>query len=263
MEERDQHIEQIEAFLQGKLNKEESHKLTSLMESDPEFAKEVEAYRKIQEGFWAVKARDKRAKVASWSSELKDEKPIINLRRRNTSFRWLPLAASVVVVLGTVGGLKFVAEKNYSNEALMALYQPPNEGAVRGIDDGSEEDLQPYLSCSGAECEDNIPVLQKVESTHPQYPDAQFCLGHCLYQAQEYKEASHAFQQVLDDPKGFEELGNTRLSLVLSLIAGGEEKDPRVDELIKEGLTQGTPALRQRMEEIQRKLNHVLRSLAE
>ena len=264
MEEREKQIEQIEAFLLGKLSEEENQRLASLMKSDPEFAKEVEAYRKIQEGFWAQKAREKHAKVATWSEELEEQAPQVRPISKTTSFKWLPLAASIAVVLGTGGGLKFVAEKNYSNEALLTLYQAPNEGAVRGIQDpGSDLDLQPYLSCSGSDCEGNIPILQKVNPEHPQYPDAQFCLGHCLFQAQQYTKAAQAFQHVLDDPKDFEELGNTRLSLVLSLIAAGKEKDPRVDTLIEEGIAQGTPALRQRMEEIRGKITHVLRSLAE
>ena len=143
----------------------------------------------------------------------------------------------------------------------MAYYQAPNPGAVKGIGDEVSGNSESFLTCEGEDCEKNIPLLKQIAPSESTYPQAQFCLGHCAFDAKEYDLAITSFREVLSHPDEFEELGNTRLSLILSLIASGKESDPQVSKLIEEGIEEGTPALQTILEEIQIKLNHPLRKL--
>ncbi len=69
MNPRQVNIESIELYLKGAMTPEESQAFEARIQSDPELAEEVEAYRVIFSGFEGLAGDELRDKMSSWSAE--------------------------------------------------------------------------------------------------------------------------------------------------------------------------------------------------
>lgn len=174
----DSQVELIDWYLNGELHGPGLAAFEAHLERDEAFAREVNAYRQLREGFEAVAGEAFRGKIHAWE-EAQPARPALRVASRRPLLYRLAGAAAVLLVLGLA--LHWYAQANYAHPALVAsYYQAPRSETVMG--NGS----QPGLS----------EVAQSFEQAH------------ALFQEPDFPAAYQAFDALLNNMLPSAELDN-------------------------------------------------------
>lgn len=198
-----QKFDQIAAYLSGEMNETEAASFDKEVANNPSLAAAVDRHLLADDAIEVMIAENLRAEMKNWSTQKKEQKeasihPISQAkggRSIRRLFYGLAAAASVAILVGFFG-LQF-SNNNYSNAAL-------SEGAyhfdfsTNRSTNTAQNPLTPGLKAyEAANFTEAIQYFQNIAMTNPQYNEAQFYLGHSLYQNKAYDEAVNAFQKVI------------------------------------------------------------------
>ena len=164
-------LEHIKAYLEGNLSKSDLKDFKAQLASDSDLKSEVEAYRKIFNGFQYLKEEAFESNVKEWGTELRKKDIRLPIESKSAKirslYRRMAVAASTVLLLGL--GTTFWAGHNFSNDALVAKqYEAPISTRTLG---------EPG--------EGNLKEVQD-----------QFTAAHLLFQENKNQDALNAFQNL-------------------------------------------------------------------
>lgn len=163
-------LEQIQKFLLGQLEFKEKEAVEKRIEADESFAKEVEKYRFLLEGFRNREAQDMRIKMDSWEEEAATK--VI----RNSTYKWTyAIAASILILLAFQFLLPYFSSPPVDKRQLLA---------------DALEDFEPDLNVRGQDALDN-PLMNKV-----------LLKAFNSYSASNYQEAIPSFEKWLEQNQG-------------------------------------------------------------
>lgn len=191
-------IEQIQLFLQGRLNGEPLERFEEQLKQDKDLQKMVAEYDTIFKGFSQLRRAKLTKKVEEWGEdlpdlEIADKAPVV----RNMWWQRAAVAAVVVIALAGLGALLFKADhplddfkqENYISLALSlekSAVQAPAAIAFHLAEINFER--QAYPDC--------ITQLDQIQNTDSLYLKALYLKGHAFYQSQKYLKAIGVFKQL-------------------------------------------------------------------
>lgn len=124
-------LENIEQYLRGRMTETERLDFEREMAADAALREEVEAYRRVFDGFQAARSEQFADKLLQWDTD-SEQAPmtakVVSIRRY---LRPLAAAAALLLLVGI--GLRWYAVKHYSNQAIVAsMYVAPNLSGTMG-----------------------------------------------------------------------------------------------------------------------------------
>jgi len=194
----------IENYLDGRLNKAANQDFEQYMQQHPGFQQEVDFYKNLQQATVRVnKEKDFSALVQQVDQDLaqKDffEKKSTEVSTKPARSRriFLPLAiAASFLVLFWFGG-QYWASNNYSNEALVASYFQPFEAssANRGTDKISANQFYTGLDAfQQGDYPEAIEQFNAVPDTSKFFAQSRYHLGHSYLASGNFEKAITAFE---------------------------------------------------------------------
>jgi hypothetical protein len=123
-------LENIEQYLRGSMTATERLDFEREMAADATLREEVEAYRRIFDGFQAARSEQFSQKLLQWDAEPAQPSAakVVSIRR---FLRPLAAAAALLLMVGI--GLRWYAVRHYSNEAIVeSMYAAPNFSGLMG-----------------------------------------------------------------------------------------------------------------------------------
>lgn len=122
--------ELIQSYLNNRLNENEKAEFRHLLQTDPEFEKEVSFQQDLKVAFSKMKAEAMKEKLKSIEDDLRPA-------RRNAYTYWLA-AASILIIVGIAFSLIF--NNSGSSEKLYLAYFEPYENVVHPVTRGQENE---------------------------------------------------------------------------------------------------------------------------
>ena len=195
-----QDFDRIEAYLNGEMSETEAQAFDKEITQNTALAAAIDRHLVANDAIELMIEDNLRAELEQLRTEETSETKVVSIGKKKTArFRSLTsrlaVAASVAVLLGFFG-IQW-SNNNYSNTALLeATYQPYDLSAVRSA--GGEAHpfapgLRAYESGNFAEAVEFFKTIPEADS---RYIEAQFYLGHSLYQNKAYATANTAFEKV-------------------------------------------------------------------
>lgn len=132
-------IEQIKAYLDGKLSESDVAEFEKQLAADGDLKKEIAAYDTLFKGFKYLNEESFSEDVKTWGNELRTKENVKQIGKKEGKiralYRYVAVAASVLLLLGF--GMNWWAGQHFSNEALAnEYYSPPlNSGTMGGPDE--------------------------------------------------------------------------------------------------------------------------------
>ena len=129
--------ELIEWYLRGELTGDARRQVEKRIGEDESFAREVAAYRQVQEGFEAARTEAFREKLTEWEKNTPQSAGLRVAARRPL---WPRVAAAAAILLLLAFSVNWYLQANFSNDAIVeAYYQPPLDGATMGGEPAAQE----------------------------------------------------------------------------------------------------------------------------
>lgn len=196
-----QKFDQIEAYLSGDMNETAAAAFDKKVANNPVLAAAVDRHLLAHDAIEIMIEENLRAEMKNWSGTENKSAKIHQIGQAKGGgkvrrlFYSLAAAASVAIVVGFFG-LQF-STNNYSNAALSEGAYHFDFSTTRSTNT-TESPLAPGLKAyEAANFTEAIQYFQNIAPTNPQYKEAQFYLGHSLYQNKDYNKATNVFQTVI------------------------------------------------------------------
>ncbi len=195
----------IEAYLSGEMNETEATAFDKEIANNEELAAAVDRHLLAHDAIEVMIEDNLRAEMKDWSAaENKNKTAKIHQigQKKGSSgkvrrlFYSLAAAASVAIVVGFFG-LQF-SNINYSDDALSAGAYNFDLSATRSTNTDQNPLATGLTAYENADYAAAIQFFQNIPVANPQYNEAQFYLGHSLYQNKTYDQAINAFQKVIN-----------------------------------------------------------------
>lgn len=193
----------IEWYLNNELGEVAAEKVASKIQTEPAFAKKVEAYQSLLEGFGALASTSFSAEMKQWEGKKQSAKlPTAKVRHLRPLLLRVAAAAVILLLIGI--GIRQYMGAQYSNSSLVAsYYQHPGSTNVMGPDQ-----------------EEKDAITRQFEEAHQ------------MLKNKEFGEASKAFadlktalkQASLDDLTLQYLTENTDWNYILAMLGSGEEE---------------------------------------
>ena len=208
---RESQLDLIKRYFERTLTKEDRGKIKELVAQDQTFRQEFEFQQDIQEAL-TYQHKQKLEKLAPILKEEKaillkrlEEKqptPVIPIAKPLSRKRriWMPIAASVALLV--LAGVYLFPQLNKPTvQDLYAAY-PLKNTAVLGSDKGEDiiKEASTILLHEGKP-QAAITKLEKIDSADPNYPTAQYLLGHAYFRTAQYEPSIESFSWVLNSGK--------------------------------------------------------------
>lgn len=180
----------IEDFLAGNLSPEESFAFKAKMESEPDFAREVEAHKEANETVEMYTKIRLKEKVKTLHHKAK-VKPGVGQRRIYS------IAASISILI--LAGALWFANANFSNQALVADHFQLPAFTQRDIDNDNLDELSKKVADAYA-AKDYIQAISLLSSIpeSPLYNEAQYHLGNLYLETNQPAKAIAPLETLID-----------------------------------------------------------------
>lgn len=257
----------IEAYLDGTLNGEALKQFQQWRTNDPESEKKIAAHKLIRIGMEGLAHKTYRAQVDTWerdiqeddsSNQEEDGESQQSQYPKSKTFPWLTLAvaASFMLIL-LIGGRWYIGTQYESKQLALTNYEGIQQDNIKGI-----RDVLPDSPEEWADCENAIPALKTIPPESEKYREAQYTLGHCLFEQQEYLAAAEAFQIALGQGKeGLEAYEQAYWSRILALLASEQVSDEELIKLLDQLPPNTNQGLRSRANRLKSDLESVWRGI--
>lgn len=197
-------FDKIEAYLSGEMTETEATTFDKEVATNKELAAAVDRHLLAHDAIEVMIEDNLRAEMKDWSAaENKNKEAKIHQlgqkkesggKVRRLVYR-LAAAASVALVVGFFG-LQF-SNTNYSNTALSAGAYNFDLSATRSTNTAQNPLATGLKAYEAANYTAAIQFFQNIPTANPQYSEAQYYLGHSLYQNKDYDQAINTFEKVI------------------------------------------------------------------
>ncbi|MGB0930606.1 MAG: tetratricopeptide repeat protein [Chitinophagales bacterium] len=203
---------QIEIYLDGELKGEELQKFERKMQTDPNFAAQVEEHRDLETmmtsleiDHWKQRAKtllkEKKAQSTPITQPIKKTKP-----QNKLPYYLLRAAAVVLLVIGLA--YFFLPSQSVNSEQLAMTYFEQTESSIySGIERGEETDNSDVqlLNTAHEQYQEKsylqaAKTLTKIAQNSPLYSESTLLSGLCYMQANQLSQAIQSFQTVANHP---------------------------------------------------------------
>jgi len=260
-------LDKIEKYLNGKMTAQEEKAFDLAIESDAGLARAVvnfgesngEIELSIEDNLRVelanLKSVDSANSAYQYNSINKNE-PVAE--KRNLVMFVLPVITSVALLLAYLG-INW-AEQNYANKALglelYERYELPKVSIENNIIHPFSEGLTAFQN---KQYDQAISFFNGIVVDAPQYPEAQFYLGHAYLASENFKEAAKQFEKVvnLKDDRNIEQ---AEWHQIMAQLSSGQTT-PNFETLIAEITRDKEHTFNQQAIELQNKLNTFWRKL--
>ena len=190
------YLELIEKFHNGELSNEELEKFKIKLRSNPEFKKDFDLYKEINNAILEDDVIELRNQVNSiQGSSINDTQK--NRIRKLYSNKWYLAAAviTIVIIIGTF--LISIISDTYSNEELFKKYYEPEDAVLITRSGNSDSDLDLTKALQQFEQQnykEAIPLLKKIDNNVL----SRFYLGIAYIETNDFSKAINEFKGVID-----------------------------------------------------------------
>lgn len=169
-------LEKIEQYLRGRMTETERLDFEREMAADVPLREEVEAYRKIFDGFQAARSDQFAEKLLQWDAESDQAATPAKVVSIRHFLRPLAAAAALLLLVGI--GLRWYAVKHYSDKAIVAsMYVAPNlSGTMGDAGQASESSFMTFVKSGNRDVTNGLygTALLKFEHALDILPEAGF-----------------------------------------------------------------------------------------
>lgn len=134
----EEHIEQIESYLEGKLSEEERRDFEKRLAADASLKKEVDVYRKLIKGIESAGTSNFLSKMNDWEQEISGME--IGKPQQKNPWKLYAIAALIIMFVMPFGYL-IIQNANSSSDEIFAEYFEPYEDLISERDAGVEPEL--------------------------------------------------------------------------------------------------------------------------
>lgn len=251
-----EHFNLIQKYLNNQLGEEEISAFNTKLKTDPEFEKEVENYKKLNDGFRALKAENFENQLKEWATETETNSTSSSNENlgikssKNTLLRTLILASAAVILLLAVWKFVFPQKKsipNYITELsltvepdILTLQEniskiergyndnatpPPSAPAVLQLD----KNVKAYLTKNFQQCSYNSSQTPPSSLNH-------YIQAYCSFKNNDFKNAATAFQLLHNSDNLDQDLDENEIGW-LAILATAKLYDNNIATKEKEELT--------------------------
>ena len=193
----DQHIERIEAYLEGQLSAEANQAFEAELNTNTELRQAYDLYRLSLDAVEVAIADDLRSQMKVWDEESAQSAPASTLKVSSGGRRWMmPLAAAASIALIIGFATTIWLPGKYSDSTLASgAYELPTLPTVRGAADEAAFQVA-YTTFAEKDYTTAAHALSAVPATNNRYLEARYFLGHAYYQSGDFAAAITAFDEV-------------------------------------------------------------------
>ena len=221
----EQILNKIEAYLNGDLSSSEEQQFDTEIAQNPKLAKAIDNYSIANDAIEILIEDNLRKELEQLKAEEASAGKVVSINKNRHQIKrrslrsYMAIAASLAILLGFFS-VQW-AGNNYSNEALMEEvygYKMPNVRAANNTPHPFAEGLKAYQAQDFSKASQ---FFEGIAADDSRYSEAQFYLGHTLYQGKNYMTSAAKFKQVVtaNDVRFVE---NAEWYQLLSLLAAGD-----------------------------------------
>jgi TolA-binding protein len=191
-----ENIDQIEQYLEGKLEEESKKQFEESIANDKELAKNVETYTFLMDGIKYAGRKNLHEKLKAWDSNMSDAFEDKKASSESRTISWYYVAAAIAFF--AVASMVFYANVDTGYEQIVAVHYQPYDHISSGL--RGEKDDQNSLSAIFQHYEQGeynkvIDMINKLDNS-TRTEEANFILANSYMSIKQYDEAIILFASI-------------------------------------------------------------------